>query len=216
MLQLTDSAFPTGAFAHSGGLEAAWQTGEISNRLDLTAFLNASLSQIATGTAPFVAAMASDRSRFAELDEFCDAVLTNAVANQASRSQGQALLAAATRVFSVPVLQEIEQTNRREHRACHLAVAFGAVYAALGMDAPAAVGSFLFISLRGLVSAAVRLGILGPIEGQAVHFELSAEIPRWRDACLAVTDITDVVQNAPLLDFYQSLQQRLYSRLFIS
>jgi urease accessory protein len=29
--QLADSAFPTGGFAHSGGLEAAWQHGEIRN-----------------------------------------------------------------------------------------------------------------------------------------------------------------------------------------
>ena len=29
LLQLADSAFPTGGFAHSGGLEAAYQLGEI-------------------------------------------------------------------------------------------------------------------------------------------------------------------------------------------
>ena len=29
MLQSSDSAFPTGGFAHSGGLEAAWQSGEV-------------------------------------------------------------------------------------------------------------------------------------------------------------------------------------------
>ena len=33
--QLADSAFPTGGFAHSGGLEAAWQNGEVSNRGDV-------------------------------------------------------------------------------------------------------------------------------------------------------------------------------------
>ena len=33
--QLVDSAFPTGAFAHSLGLEAAWHHGEVASRDDL-------------------------------------------------------------------------------------------------------------------------------------------------------------------------------------
>ena len=43
--QLADSAFPTGGFAHSGGLEAAWQHGEVRNRNDLSTFIEAGLSQ---------------------------------------------------------------------------------------------------------------------------------------------------------------------------
>src|SRR6187200_2400730 len=97
--QLVDSAFPTGAFAHSGGLEAAWQSGEVPAAADLTAFLQASLQQAAGTTAAIVALATRSPDRFVELDDFTDAMLLNTVANKASRSQGQALLAAATRVF---------------------------------------------------------------------------------------------------------------------
>ena len=38
--QIIDSAFPTGAFAHSYGLEAAWQHGEIGGPAQLKAFMH--------------------------------------------------------------------------------------------------------------------------------------------------------------------------------
>src|SRR5450432_522762 len=47
--QLADSAFPTGGFAHSGGLEAAWQHGEIRGAEDLASFLEAYMCQVAAG-----------------------------------------------------------------------------------------------------------------------------------------------------------------------
>ncbi|HZH77778.1 MAG TPA: urease accessory protein UreF, partial [Archangium sp.] len=39
VLQLADSAFPTGGFAHSGGLEAAVQQGEVRGREGLERFV---------------------------------------------------------------------------------------------------------------------------------------------------------------------------------
>ena len=39
--QLVDSAFPTGAFAHSLGLESAWHHGEVATREDLRRFVDA-------------------------------------------------------------------------------------------------------------------------------------------------------------------------------
>jgi urease accessory protein UreF len=37
--QIVDSAFPTGAFAHSFGLEAAWQQGEMPDIAVLREFV---------------------------------------------------------------------------------------------------------------------------------------------------------------------------------
>ena len=52
--QLVDSAFPTGSFAHSGGLEAAWQSGEIPNLAALEGFAVAVLEQTGHGTLPLL------------------------------------------------------------------------------------------------------------------------------------------------------------------
>jgi urease accessory protein len=227
ILQLTDSAFPTGAFAHSGGLEAAWQSGEVPSAGELAGFLSASLQQAAGTTAAIVAMTTRDPARFSELDAFTDATLLNAVANKASRSQGQALLAASTRVFVSPAacgrispppqaagLTGILEPIRTGPR--HLAPVFGAVHAALGIDERTAVSSFLFVTLRGLVSAAVRLGIVGPLEGQGMQFDIGRASPRWVETALSIRSVDDIASTAPLLDYYQALQERLYSRLFVS
>jgi urease accessory protein len=97
--QLADSAFPTGSFAHSAGLEAAWQHSEVRNRAELLSFLEASLHQLGRGALPFVTAAYGEPERLDEFDEWCDAFTTNHVANRASRLQGRAFFAALERIF---------------------------------------------------------------------------------------------------------------------
>src|SRR5581483_3292066 len=88
--QLVDSAFPTGSFAHSNGLEAAWQHGEVCSCQDLTEFVQTQLAQAGRAALPFLNEAYHDVRPFAELDRICDAFLSNHVANRGSRAQGQA------------------------------------------------------------------------------------------------------------------------------
>ncbi|MGG7382744.1 hypothetical protein ACQ7B2_29710, partial [Escherichia coli] len=53
--QIVDSAFPTGGFAHSGGLEAAWQQGWVRSPEELGEFVRASVRGAVAGGVPFVA-----------------------------------------------------------------------------------------------------------------------------------------------------------------
>jgi urease accessory protein len=213
--QLADSAFPAGGMNHSGGLEAVWQAGEIAGGDELRAFARSHLVQQGSATAPFVAAVVRDVARFAELDRRCDAVLVNHVANRASRAQGRALLSAARNAFPLEMARPIRRDDSLGELPVHHATAFGVVGSALSVEPVTLVRLFLFTTTRGVVSAAVRVGIVGPFEGQAVQHELSPLAERVVVRA-AGTDVDDACATAPLADVAQGCQDRLYSRLFVS
>jgi len=129
--QLADSAFPIGGFGHSSGLEGAYQHREVTNRVELAAFLEAALTQLPHGALPFVKATHEGQMEFSEVDWLCDAFTSNHVANRAGRGQGQALLASAERSFGGEVLNALRARVVEQELPGHLAPVFGAVMAAL-------------------------------------------------------------------------------------
>ncbi|MEM1109963.1 MAG: urease accessory UreF family protein [Planctomycetota bacterium] len=213
--QLADSAFPAGGFAHSGGLEAAIQSGAIGDAESLGLAMRAVLNQAAFGALPAVLAVVQDPRKFAEVERRLDAVLTNHVVYRASVAQGQALLSAGPRIFRVESLSNWASDCRKHGRPGHLASVFGYLAACLGMDARQASHLFLFTSMRSALSAAVRLGAIGPIAAQTLLQELIPEAHRLADQALSLT-LDDLHQTLPLFDILQSGQDRLYSRLFQS
>lgn len=213
--QLADSAFPTGGFGHSGGLEGAWQLGEVRTPTELAGFVESSLRQSGRASVPLVTEAHRDPTRLVELDRFCDVFTSNHIANRASRAQGQAFLASVGRIFSPGALDGLAGWNRLQGSPGHLAPVFGVVTRLLEVRRTAASRLFLFIQLRGWISSAVRLGLIGPIAGQALQHRLSpmAEEVAARSDLLR---LDEMAQTAPLLDLFQGAQDRLYSRLFQS
>jgi urease accessory protein len=213
--QLADSAFPVGGFAHSGGLEAARQNGEVPGGQSLLEYLEASLNQIAHASMPFVHVAFIGAVPFNAVDARCDAFLSNHVANRASRLQGQAFLSSAERAFGLEELKAFRREQLAQNTSGHFAPVFGAVARILGMEASTAARLFVFSQLRGFISAAVRLNIVGPGEGQTIQHQLAgaAEGAAMRFGEVA---LEDAAQTAPLLDLWQGTQDRLYSRLFQS
>jgi len=211
--QLADSAFPTGAFAHSWGLEAAWQGGEVPDLRALRRFVHDALEQAGRSMLPLVNAAHLDRGRLLELDEIADLFLTNPVANRASRAQGRAFSTTCARIWPSPAVAALDVQVRQG--AGHTAPVMGALLAALDVDAGSARRLCLYGTARGVLAAAVRLGIAGSYDAQRLQHDMAATMLAVAERSSAL-DERDLAQTAPLLDLLQASHDRLYSRLFQS
>jgi urease accessory protein len=213
--QLADSAFPSGGFAHSSGLEAALQAGELYGSEGLVDFIQASLIQAEYGALPFLLVAHGDPGKIATIDHLCDVFLSNHVANRASRLQGQALLASAAAAFECGRLVALRAAVKGARLAGHFAPIYGAVSSTLNVQAEQAKRMFLFISLRSLISSAVRLNVVGPLQGQAIQHRLSPFVEKVAQRG-GKASLDEISHTAPLLDLLQATHDRLYSRLFQS
>lgn len=181
----------------------------------MLSFIESAMSQAAHGALPLVIAAHRDGDRFIEWDRLCDAMLSNHVANRASRTQGQSLLSAVHRIHGRPEISSFHVMVRQTKCPCHLAPIFGTIAAHINFGEQQTARLFLFCVLRGLVSSAVRLGIVGPMEAQSMQAKL---FPRAEQLAVEAMPTTpsDAAQTAPILDLLQGTQDRLYSRLFQS
>jgi len=211
--QLADSSFPSGGFAHSAGLEAAWHLGEVRSVDELASFIETSLEQAGRAALPFVSEAFCDPARFGEIDRLCGVFLSNHIANRASRAQGQAMLLASERIFALPPLLALRSRVLAEKLPGHLAPVYGALTRCLEIDLSSALRLFLFLALRTLTAGAVRLGIIGPMDGQRMQSRLTPLAEQIKGRCEGLR-AADAAQTAPFLEVLHGAQDRLYSRLF--
>jgi len=211
--QLIDSAFPTGTFAHSAGLEAAWQQGEVPDAPALGRFVRASVRQAGYAALPLLTAAYRDPDALARLDRLADAFLLNEVANRASRIQGRTLAATAARIWPTPELASLHAGL--DGLSAHLAPVSGVVFRRLDVPLVTAQRLTLFATARTVLSAAVRLGISGSYEAQRQQHACEGWLEDIARRCVDL-DVADLAQTEPLVDLLQAGHDRLYSRLFQS
>ncbi len=206
LLQLADSAFPTGGFVHSGGLEAASVLGLTHN---LEGWLSDGLENAGWSALPLANVGFTEH---AMADAAADIWLINPVANRGSRAQGLGWATTAATVFAGPELSALKQ-HCRQPGCGHHAPTFGRVCALAGLCVDEMQRLFLFMHLRGNISTAIRLGRVGPLEAQRLQARLTPALESVWASCAAL-GLADLATTAPLHDLAHGHHDRLYSRLF--
>ena len=213
--QLADATFPAGGLAHSYGLEAAAKWNELNEVDSFREFLLAQLTHTAHTSIPPMQAVWKCPANVAAIDRFCHSFISNHVANRASRAQGKAFVLSTEAAFDLSVCRTMREEIRAGRMHGHFAVVFGAVTAALNIDIDQAIRMYLYIALRSMIAAGVRLNVVGALEGQKLQFGLGPFVTALAARCREFGP-HDMEQTVPLVEIFQASQDRLYSRLFQS
>ena len=219
LLQLGDAALPTGGYAFSAGLEAARQLGLVADGDGLHQFARQALRTAGTCDLPFLREAwrlaQPPGAGLVDLAQRYDAMQTAACPRQASLKTGRGWLRLFPRLFPGPGQRRIDRLFRTPGTAPHGCILFGACLGAAGVGEEEAGSLFLHQLLRDQLGAAVRLGIVGPLEAVERHASLRPECARAaRDSRLIPCD--EAFRGAPRLDLAQAAHGHLYSRLFQS
>jgi urease accessory protein len=221
LLHFADSAFPTGGYAHSLGLETYCQAGLVRGREDLERFLIAQLEGSAgpcdaTAVAGALRAAArDDLPSCRELDATLEAMKSVKEFREGSRQMGRQTLRVAAALTGDARLVEYAADVDKGLAPGHHAVAYGLAAAALGWEPEAATTAYLYSTTALLVGAALRLQSMGQLEGQRVLWSLHPVIARVaREA--ALRDPSDLWSFAPGIELAGSRHATLEMRLFRS
>ncbi|MEX1106933.1 MAG: urease accessory UreF family protein [Ilumatobacteraceae bacterium] len=175
LLLLADSRFPTGAHAHSAGIEAAHGRGDVRTLADLADFLDGRLATVGPTEAAFVAAACAQPDERPELDRELEIRTPSPRLRGVSRSLGRQLLRAAGRAWPTLAIVDL--------RALHpdgpmQPVALGAVAAAAGLTPEQAALCSLHHLVGAVTTGAVRLIGLDPFDVQALAAGLAPTLDR--------------------------------------
>lgn len=184
LLQVSDTSFPSGAFAFSSGMETLVNEGRVTNAADISAVLTGQiLPRWASFDRPFlVAAHAAhaDPDQVAEIDARCHAQNTADRLAEAARRIGNSLLSVHARIGTpgtAAYLAAIRAPHLQGTRG-YEPVVQGLIGGGLGLSqAQTELGGLHSVTMA-IVSAAVRLGRLGAIEAQAI---LAAATPKMAE-----------------------------------
>ena len=210
--------FPVGAFAYSHGLEWAHEAGDINNADDLRDWL-ATLVQrgalhndaILLGAA-YRAGLQRDARGLTEINDLAVAMATSRERRLETVTQGNAFLSAIRKSWPCASLDLLGETSEADV-AYPIAVAVAATGHKLSLDATLRMFCLSFVS--NIVSAAIRLGIIGQTDGQRVIASLLPAIHDTAHAC-ASKDIDVLGSSAFRSDLASLRHDTQYTRLFRS
>jgi urease accessory protein len=225
-LQLSDSAFPSGRYTLSYGLESLAQSGQLTAPSRPSTLVTLLGDCVRFGVAPSdgVALACAHRALgpdgFLDLqlvlraDERLSAVKLAREAREASTRTGRALLNTATAFVGTAMQDYAERANEGRSPGNH-AVVLGLLSACLGVPRLEAVASELYAFSASWVAAAVRLALTDHRTAQGVLHHVR---PVIAEAALRAVDrdVTQMSSCTPLPDVMAMRHEQAELRLFAS
>ena len=225
VLQLSDTAFPSGRYTLSHGLEAYAQHGLLHGPRRTSALLTLLGDCIRLAVAPSdgVALACAHRATGAggvldldlvrRADQRLTAVKLVREAREASMRTGRALLATAMAALEAEALRDYAAGVERDSTPGNHAVVLGLVSASLGVPRVEAVAGELYAFAAGWAGAAVRLGLL---DHRAAQRLLHRVRPVSTEAALRAVDrdVEHISSSGPLLDVMSMRHEQAELRLF--
>jgi urease accessory protein len=216
ILQHADSAFPSGSFAFSNGIEGL---AALHAPLDRNGLHNvvAMFLQHRWATSDRVAVALAHRAserfdRVAEIDQALEAATLAEPLRSGSKRNGNALLAAHVRLGTQGAA-ELRAQIAAGQALGHLPVVQGFVWRARGLSEANAILVSGYTTASGLIAATLRLGHIGAVEAQAV---LTTLLPSIAELSSPVPTTAEIESFMPWVDVAASRQARAHLRLFAS
>jgi urease accessory protein len=216
ILQHADSAFPSGSFAFSNGIEGL---AALNSPLDRNGLHNvvAMFLRHRWTTSDRVAVALAHRAgerfdRLVEVDQAVEAATLAEPLRSGSKRNGSALLAAHVRLGTQRATELRTQIEAGKALG-HLPVMQGFVWRARGLSEANAILVSGYTTASGLIAATVRLGHIGAVEAQAV---LAALLPSIAELSSPVPSAAEIESFMPWVDVAASRQARAHLRLFAS
>ncbi|ODA39915.1 urease accessory protein UreF [Desulfosporosinus sp. BG] len=214
LMQLADSAFPSGGFTQSFGLETFIQGGDIKTQQELAQFMQTFLyftwrpTDLLAVKLAWNATKQSDLKHLYLLDRRLNAMKLPSESREGSVKMGRRLR---------QLLGEIDTTYQSEVNFPfgHQAIIWGHYGAGAGIELALLLTAFAHMSTASLIANGVRAIPLGQTSGQQVLALLQPLL----DTCIqwaTTADDKDWGGSAPAFDWAGMAHERLYSRIFMS
>jgi len=211
-------AFPVGAFAYSHGLEWAQEAGDLADSGSLQEWLGDLLlfgsprHDAILFAASYQAARRGDAAAVAEIAELASSLSASAERRLETTAQGNAFVNAVAQSWPCPALALLKQAWTEP---VPYPVAVGVAAAGHRLPLQPSLEAFVLGFVGNLVSAAVRLGVVGQTDGQRVIAALVGPVQELA-ATAANATLDDLGACAFRSDLAALRHETQYTRLFRS
>ena len=224
LLHLTDSAYPIGGFAHSGGLEGMVEVENFIGEEQLRQFLKHEIADsLGTLELPllhhaWMAGKRRDDGMLPLIDEVNEACRFSAEQRQASRRLGAQRWTLFEKLKAPQLSEEDRAFLSRLNTLLphkHLSTVAGVEAALLGIPLAAAMTAYCHQTVMMVAQAAMKIMRIGQSSVQGLVSEMATLYPSF--IIIAVTlELDDVGTSLPIYDIATAWHEIAPARMFLS